>query len=242
MYSADGTAAICPRTPSARSLGDAGYLHKISDNPVAPPPRARPEPLRPVVNWDAMQESREERASEAIVRSHAADLGVTYEALRLLRIGYEGYDVFTFPMSIGGKIAGLRCRKTNGEKWAARHSRNACFVPTRSIAPNEPLFFCEGPTDAAAILSIGLDAIGFACALAGLEHCMPYAKSRVCRIIADADAVGQRGANRLAGLLAIGGAANVRIIRPGTRKDAREWVRAGATADDVLKETNAHGR
>jgi hypothetical protein len=52
-------------------------------------------------------------------------------------------------------------------------------------------------------------------------------------IIADSDAPGQRGARSLAARL-VGYVRNgVRIVTPPA-KDAREWVRQGATRRDVL--------
>ena len=60
-------------------------------------------------------------------------------------------------------------------------------------------------------------------------------------IVADADAnrAGKRGAESLAVALVMV-CPRVRIVFPaGGHKDARDWVRAGATADDVLSVVNA---
>ena len=55
-------------------------------------------------------------------------------------------------------IVGIRLRNAYGEKWAVTGGRNALFVPSAPV--QKRCYICEGPTDTAALLSLGLFAIG----------------------------------------------------------------------------------
>jgi len=58
-------------------------------------------------------------------------------------------------------------------------------------------------------------------------------------VVADSDASGQRGAERLASVLVAYVPAVRVIIPPAPHTDARSWVQAGATAADVLRAIEA---
>jgi hypothetical protein len=129
-------------------------------------------------------------------------------------------------------ICGIRLRFDDGRKKAVRGSREGLIVP------NQPerggvLCIAEGPTDTAALLSIGLWAIGRPSCNGAVEATKRYIEAHVPSrvvIIADHDEPGRLGAIRLA--IEIG---TREIYQPPVGvKDAREWVRQGATRRDVI--------
>ena len=134
-----------------------------------------------------------------------------------------------------GKVVGIRLRHDNSSKSTVKGSRAGLFVPT-DIGGGEYLLICEGPTDAAAMLSVGFDTIGRPSCLGQVSMVRqlllkfnPIPNVIIC---ADRDGAGLDGARRLAtGLLAI--TQNVRIIRPPKHNDVREWVASGATESIV---------
>jgi hypothetical protein len=146
-----------------------------------------------------------------------------------------------------GSICGIRLRRADGTKFAVRGSRNGLFVGRGrdplggAHAIPGTLVIVEGATDTAAMLSLGIEAFGRPSCSGGVEtliqFCSPVLWDRVA-IIADADASGQRGARNLAARLVGYAPDGVRIVTPPA-KDAREWVRQGATRLDVLDAIDA---
>ncbi|MCP4891919.1 MAG: hypothetical protein GY904_35690 [Planctomycetaceae bacterium] len=169
-------------------------------------------------------------------------LGLPTEELKRLRIGWSADDIATtWPMvDHNQNVVGirLRCMRT-GRKWSVTGGTAGLFVPA-DLSPNvDRMFIAEGPTDTAALLSIGFDCIGRpSCngAVAITTKLVKELQPGEVVIVADADAngAGKRGAESLAvGLVTV--CARVRIIFPPDGiNDARDWVRGGATADDVL--------
>ncbi len=157
----DGTAAICPFTPDGgRNLGAAGYLHKLNGampHNVESPPRPR---TRRLVDWAALTKLYQQAAPPEAIRTLATGLGLTLISLLRLGIGRCNENVWTFPMRNDKRgIIGLRLRNGNGEKSAIRDSRNGLFIPD-GLTGDGPLLVCEGPTDTAAALDLGFNAIG----------------------------------------------------------------------------------
>jgi hypothetical protein len=135
-----------------------------------------------------------------------------------------------------GAVVGIRLRLDSGRKFAVTGGREGLFVPA-GLSGAGPLFVCEGPTDTAAILDMGLDVVGRPSCTGGVRHLIELARLRrpaSVVILADADAPGLRGAEDLAGVL-VALVPELRTITPPPGvKDARAWHNAGATAADVL--------
>ena len=104
------------------------------------------------------------------------------------------------------------------------------------LAGNEPLLICEGPTDAAAALDLGFDAIGRPNCNSRIEMTAKVARGRTeIVIIGDNDQVGRAGAQKLADALALH-YPKVRIIHPADSvKDLREWLSAGLNREMLLQ-------
>ena len=176
------------------------------------------------------------RAMRPAWRRRAAKLlGIPVEPLERLGVGWSPeHRATTWPMrDDAGRVIGirLRCPET-GRKWAVRGSRAGLIFPVDLTDRGVPrLWICEGPTDAAALLSVGLDVIGVPSAgcggdlLSGL--CRRLAVDGIV-IVADADGPGRAGAERLADVV-LPVVPSVRVMAPGDgAKDPRAWIVGGA--------------
>jgi hypothetical protein len=128
------------------------------------------------------------------VDGFAMSLGVDTESLVALGCAWAN-DAWAFPMrGATGKLIGIRLRNESG-KWAMKGSKNGLFLPgTRSA--EKTLWIVEGPTDAAAGLTLGLNVIGRPSCSACDEMVKEYVKnSHINRvvIISDNDRPDKRG-------------------------------------------------
>jgi hypothetical protein len=169
----------------------------------------------------------------------ARGLGLSVDGLRRLGIGWcDEPRAWSFPMvDAHGRVLGIRLRTEAGRKFAVRGGHEGLFVPTDLIGAG-PLLLAEGPTDTAALLDWGFDAIGRPSCSGGKGALTAL----VCRlrpaevvVVADNDGPGRDGAQGLAPRLVI----HVPILRvlapPPGKKDARAWRRSGASREEVLE-------
>ncbi len=172
----------------------------------------------------------------------AAELiGLPVDPLERLGVGWSvEHQATTWPMrNATGEIIGvrLRCPKT-AAKWAVKGSRAGLFyVPDLlTIERPERLIICEGPTDTAAMLAVGLHAVGVPSAGGGIDLLVAMCRRmrpEYLQIMADADGPGAAGAERVADALVI--VAPVVIVTPlGGCKDSRAWVVGGAGKDAIV--------
>ncbi|WP_197452659.1 toprim domain-containing protein [Rosistilla oblonga] len=215
------------------------------------PPLRRYVPLRSL----AKRDGRLDRFADRCHRAMKSDwwsrletrLGLPSAELIRLRVGWSSQDnATTWPMvDHEDNVVGvrLRCMKS-GRKWSVSGGTAGVFMPVGLSPSVDRLFISEGPTDTAALLSIGLDCIGRpSCngAVAITTKLVKRLHPSEVVIVADDDlnGAGKRGAESLAVAL-VTVCPRVRIIFPPTGiNDAREWVRRGATADDVLPVVHA---
>lgn len=243
LISKDGSAVICPRVQSGRRAGEAGYLHRLGDNgePTREANRVR-KADRPTRDLAELARRLQLAATETAIARFAADLGLTGRSLRRLGIGQTKRGAWAFPMmDAAGRVTGIRLRLPDGRKLSIKGGREGLFVPS-GVDLSERLFIAEGPTDCAALTDLGLSAIGRPCCTGGTRHVVDYLRhhsvKQVC-IVADSDAAGMKGAKALAAAISKH-VHELRIITPdGGAKDARAWVRAGATPDDVTSVVEA---
>jgi hypothetical protein len=163
-------------------------------------------------------------------------LGLPSDALVRLGVGWSPtHQATAWPMrDADGRVIGIRLRcPFTAQKWALAGSRaGLIFDPEamRERAPGGRLWIVEGPTDTAALLSIGLEVVGAPSAGGSTELLVALARRirpEEIVILADRDEAGQRGAVRLRDALVI--VAPVRIVTPPHGiKDARAWVCSGA--------------
>jgi 5S rRNA maturation endonuclease (ribonuclease M5) len=241
---------------SGRATRNGGYVHRIDESrriiPTVTATRAKRTDLAGVALSFAAA------VSLPMIRSLSDRLGVSVASLDRLGVGWAfdtinhrrggralifdagdlirscGNRVWSFPMrDVSGNVVGIRLRDDGGDKWAVAGGRDGLFVP--SELDGDDLLICEGPTDAAALLDLGFNAVGRSCCTGGarlLATWLLIRKPRSAVIVSDADAPGQRGAHALASILRT--ILPIKIIQPpGGMKDAREWRCAGATTADV---------
>lgn len=232
--SSTGQMVICMRTESPRSTCNGGYLHRLGEaRPVPPMPMLRSR-LDLEFQHLHLRDLRRAAAMGREVDMFAEDLGVDAGALVATQIGWSG-RCWSWPMHDGdSRVIGLRLRDPHsGGKFAVRGSREGLFLPASLGAESETLFIVEGPTDLAALITLGEFGIGRPSCCGGEQACERVARGRNVVIISDSDEPGRRGAARLAaGLLPI--CPDVRVIEPPTGiKDLRDWVKRGATREDL---------
>lgn len=233
-----GDVVICPRVfdGCAKDLGEAGYLHVLRQRDVALPrsiPPSRPKPINTAqADWRRTMAECAMDVTKDKVRGLAERLGVTEQSLDRLSVGLAGSGKWTFPMrDAAGQIIGVRIRGEDGRKWAIPGSRNGLFIPHGLDGEGE-LIVCEGPTDTAAMLSLGFEAIGRPSCNSCVEMCAELCSKRQVVIVADDDGPGLNGAEKLADAL-WDRCPSVRVVQPPYIKDAREWVQGGATRAEV---------
>lgn len=218
-YTPDG-AVCCMRIPSDRPLRNGGWLHNAT---ARARPLPKPEP-RPIVDFTHWWEIRRRGSN---VRVLAERLGVDEIALDVLGAAWDvERNAWAFPMrDASRRMIGMRLRADDGRKWALRGSQQGLFIPDCPPA-HSTTYLCEGPTDTAAALTLGLYAIGRP-SCSGQEQMIAAALRQVARrvvIVADNDAhgAGVQGAEKLQPCL---GLPSCILIPPC--KDLREMVRAG---------------
>ena len=168
-------------------------------------------------------------------------LGLPVDPLERLGVGWAPeHRATSWPMrNDTGDVIGvrLRCPKT-AEKWAVKGSRAGLFYALDLLTVEQPnrLIVCEGPTDTAAMLAVGLHAVGVPSAGGGIDLLMAMCRRirpEYLQVMADADGPGAAGAERVADALVV--VSPVCIVTPlGGCKDSRAWVVGGAGKDSIL--------
>ena len=129
----------------------------------------------------------------------------------------------------GGEIIGIRLRNGGGRKWAVNGSRSGIFIP-QGLKLDSTLYVCEGPTDTAAILDMGYDAIGRPDCTGGAGMVADFCRGKMLEVIIitdnDRKEVTKRQVRRGAEFLAMWLdflTRSVKIMRPSNGfKDVRE--------------------
>lgn len=235
LVAVNGSAAICPRHEqgSVAYIEGSGWLHKFGDDST-PKPRLRvaPKPLpeHNQVLADIYSNMRRQ-VDQKLVQCLSADISVSAKSLDLLGVGYSSTkDAYAFPMTRQGRrFLGIRYRTRDGSKFAQKGSKQGLFIP-ESFTLAKAVVVCEGPTDTAAMLDLGFNAIGRPSCNSGDRLIKELIQGNPSAIVADNDEAGMLGAKKLQSRLR-----NCVIITPPKAKDAREWVASGATRGEVLE-------
>lgn len=188
----------------------------------------------PPFAWRGIRESGIEQEVERRERM----LGIPLGGLRAIgAVWAASLAALAAPMfyALGAEPVGIRLRADNGRKWAVAGSRNALFAPA-SLRGDGPLYLPEGMTDTAALVGLGLDAVGRPSCTGGrvlVRELAALYPGRTLVVVSDADEPGRRGADLLASELVHDGRRAKVLPPPPGFKDVREWVARGATASSV---------
>lgn len=246
-WCAIGTRAVlCQRVPSEHPEPKTGGWYHFKDTirlsvPLRPIKRASSE----AINAAGLLIPALTATTDAQRTALAGRLGVAVAALVSLQAAWmPDRKAWGFPMRNGqNEIIGIRLRNLLGQKWAVAGSRSGLFVP-QYIAPDkisgQIVYVCEGPTDTAAALTLGLFTIGKPSCSAGDEFVSETIKRlglRQAVIVGDNDAErevnGQRIDPGLTGALKLQKHLRQKSIKsaiwtPGA-KDIREFLQGGGT-------------
>lgn len=227
----------CMRLASSKPAKNGGWLHSMGDAPRPPLPVRAARPV-PTINCGELLRSWTHSTGDLNMEDFAASLGVKVDALYQLNCcRSQSHSAWAFPMRDGrGAVTGIRLRYDNGDKRAVTGSRAGIFIPDAIQA--DTVYVGEGPTDVAALLTMGLFAIGRPSCSGGVTFIQDYLKrNRVVRrvvIVADVDQdreingqvinPGITGAKTLQEHLPV---PSVIVTLPC--KDSREFLRRGGT-------------
>lgn len=209
--------------PKTLADGSIGWLHPTGDMPLPTPPPIERESV--TLDVAGLLKYWEKFLRSSSMAALSDELGVSLGALETLECTKTPYhQAWAFPMRDGSNTyCGIRIRNSDGEKWAERGSHQGLFIPQ---TPPEPMvILTEGPTDAAAALTLGYWAIGRPSCCGGIPQIQVALKrlqTRRAVIVADLDDAGLRGARTLQEHLPIASAV---LVCPA--KDLRSAIRSG---------------
>jgi len=215
----------CMRVQSEKPAKSGGWLHwgPSRSIPLSPPPRV----AVPTINATKLHRDWLAATTPTALAEFAAALGLSVAALEAAGAAWATpHAAWAFPMCDGhGNTLGIRLRANDGRKWAVRGSTQGIFIA--NVPPQPTLFVCEGPTDTAAAVELGLFAVGRPnCCCGGIEIKV-FARRHQCRrvvVVSDNDKPGLDGARKVGGELKLPFAV---YVPPA--KDLREFVRLGGT-------------
>ena len=221
---ADGWAE-CMRVRSDKPAKSGGWMHRIGEAPpcyMRPPPKWQP----PLINATKLMRDWVAGTSAAALAGLAASLGVSTASLVAVGAAWAPpHAAWAFPMCDGyGNVVGIRLRNERG-KFAVRGSRQGIFLA--AVPAQKTLFVCEGPTDTAAAVELGLFAAGRPNCCCGGVEVRTYARRHECAhavIVSDNDKPGLDGARRVGAELRMPYA-----IYVPPAKDLREFCRLGGS-------------
>jgi phage/plasmid primase-like uncharacterized protein len=241
----NGEVAFCMRIQSGMPCKNGAWLHflKARDRSRTPQhPAPMPAPVKQVAFDAARYHASIRKAWDSVwLDGNAVELGVNMDALERLQPGWDSFNkAVGYPMrDADGKVAGIRLRNSDGDKWAVAGSHDGLFYdPALVLGDDRELVICEGPTDTAAAYTLGLPAAGRSSCMTGLELLKALCfrlKVRLVTIVADSDSPKQKPDGSLwrpgiEGAMALGSKLGRlhRIVVP-PKKDLREWVGSGCT-------------
>ena len=242
-------AMLCQRVESNKPHSKGGWFHYYDQQKSNLQVTFRPLPSRPAPAELDAESFMDSLSGRGVVSDLAQSLGVSNESLELLGAAYSAqHKAWAFPMSDSdGKFIGVRLRNSEGQKWAVTGSRQGIFLPKSNFQVTPKVAYLpEGPTDTAALLSMGLFAIGRPTCMSGNEL-IAQALKRIgiykAVIISDNDGIKQLGnkearpgivgAQKLKKELKI---SSVIWMPPAPIKDVREFYKRGGTVQQIESE------
>ena len=226
----------CMRVQSDKPAKSGGWMHGQCPVPLRLMPRV-PRSAPPTINATKLMREWDAATPVAWRAQFGMELALAYASLAAVRAAWAApHQAWAFPMCDGhGNVIGIRLRNDKG-KFAVRGSKQGLFVA--NVPAQKTLFVCEGPTDTAAAVELGLFAVGRPNCCCGGPEIKIYARRHECSrvvVISDNDKPGLDGARKVGGELKLPFA-----IYVPPAKDLREFVRLGGTRvmiENTLKGT-----
>lgn len=167
--SPDGEMAKCMRVESSKPAKGNGWIHRLdSPAPFRLPPRETP---RAHVDFTATARRMFE-AGEGARRELAPLLGVSLDSLERLRVG-TGSDTSCFTSwperDATGAVVGIVRRYLDGRKLHMPGGSHGLYLPEAWSEATGPVLLPEGGSDTAALLTMGLSAIGRPSCTSGVD-------------------------------------------------------------------------
>ena len=220
---------ICPRVPSDKRIGDAGYWHGKGDTAAGQITFERVK-VAPVEKLDWLLKWGEMLAqtTPADLDALAVALGIDRDYLNALEVGTTA-GAWAFAMrDEGGNICGIKLRiRADNKKICVRGSRLGLVWSRRFNRGDKTLVITEGESDCMVAAGWGMNAIARPSCSSCRGHVARLAKGKDVLIVADRDAAGKAGARDLR--LAIQPVAKSAIVIFPPCKDLRQWTREGGT-------------
>ncbi len=249
LYAEDGTAAICVRTPegSVKMAGQAGYLHILKPGDFKPKPVVKKRPA--IINWNTLNKCYVQAFDGTMVRDLLNPFDSRYLTLWNMQAGWDG-ESYTFPVrNANDEIIGITRRWPDGTKGMVKGSQVGIYIPRIDLSSNlSTLFICEGASDTATAIDMGLKAIGRVSCQTGRDHIIKFCvqkKPTQIVIVADNDSAGITGAKILGVDISHGyklftaPCPIIKVITPPTGvKDLREWRQNGLTHVELVQIAN----
>jgi hypothetical protein len=255
--------------PRRSTTAGESWLHRLDRGDLSSRPRiktvsASPASSAPRRNdLHILAQKFRSRITLPRIGTLSRDLGLSVESLQRLDVGWSdgepmhverlGEEVpvyaYSFPRrDAAGKVIGLNMRTPKGRKFAFTGSGGGLHIP-RGFGGGGRAFLCEGPTDTAAAVDLGLNVFGRVSCSSDVELVIAFVQAQNISelvIFSQRDAAhyrpdgtpyypAQDGAEVLAVQL-LAHLGDVRVIMPPAferDKDVRDWKRRGATAGDV---------
>jgi hypothetical protein len=224
-------------------MKNGGWLHRVNNDErqQARPKSSAHSPIARCTDFAWFADFYAKSATNARVVALAESLGVSFDALRRLQVGWDG-EAYTQPMQFPiGKIVGIQRRFPDGSKLCVPGSKGGFFAPV-DLNGEAPLFVAEGYSDLAALLTIGLTGVALFNAGWNPQAVRALASNRPIVLIRDNDSrslpghVG--GRERTARFIKAIRAAQrgIAVISPPKSiKDLRAWLHAGCTKETLLR-------
>jgi hypothetical protein len=161
------------RVESDKPSKNGGWIHKVGDAVVQPTSLPKKQETRPEIDWHAearkmFEHSRAKSTRETL----AASLGVSELSLRQLGVGFgaDRREFSSWPeRRPDGQVVGIVRRYEDGGKKTMRWSRHGLYFAVNGFQTPDVVLCPEGGSDSAALLTIGLYAIGRPSNVAGVD-------------------------------------------------------------------------
>ena len=195
---------------------------------------ARPRPPRQPRYFDDIAERYNREITDGQVAELADELGVSAESLRTIHVGHTGQCPCFPERDADGNVIGINERRGPDAKpryMVRKGDRRGLVVPDRLSELPDPTLIIEGPSDAAAALTMGLTAVGRPNDKGGADHLAKLLAGRDVLVIGENDQKsdggwpGRDGAQHVARALATAWGKPVRwALPPEDTKDVRDYL------------------